>query len=322
MPSLLEVEDLRTHFDTPEGVVKAVDGVSFDVEAGETVGLVGESGCGKSVSALSLLRLVPEPPGRIVGGRALFEGRDLLSLTPAELREVRGARIAMVFQEPMSSLNPVLTVGRQIVEALQAHERMGKGAANDRAAELLHMVGIADARERLRAYPHQFSGGMRQRVMLAMALSCSPRLVIADEPTTALDVTIQAQILELLQRLSAETGAATLLITHNLGVIARYARRVNVMYAGKIVEQGAALDIFRNPQHPYTQGLLQAVPRVTRGRGEPLATIEGAPPNLAQLPGGCAFHPRCPHAMERCRAEAPPMTPRAPAHHAACWLEG
>ena len=322
MSTLLAVNDLRTYFTTREGTVKAVDGISYDIKEGETVGLVGESGCGKSVSALSVLRLVQSPPGRITGGSVEFEGRDLLQLSDAEMREVRGNRIAMVFQEPMSSLNPVLTIERQITEALQVHLHRGKREAISRAAELLHMVGIPDAADRLKSYPHQFSGGMRQRVMIAMALSCNPRLLIADEPTTALDVTIQAQILELLQRLSAETGAAVLIITHNLGVIARYASRVNVMYAGKIVENGTAVDLFKNPQHPYTKGLLQSVPRFTQGRGTKLSTIEGTPPDLAHLPSGCPFHPRCSYAIDQCRVETPTLTVRAPDHAAACWVEG
>lgn len=322
MSTLLAVNDLRTHFTTREGTVKAVDGISYDIQEGETVGLVGESGCGKSVSALSLLRLVQEPPGRIVGGAVEFEGRDLLKLSAEEMREVRGHRIAMVFQEPMSSLNPVLTVGRQINEALEVHLRLSRREATARAAELLHMVGIPDAADRLKSYPHQFSGGMRQRVMIAMALSCNPRLIIADEPTTALDVTIQAQILELLQRLSADMGTAVLIITHNLGVIARYASRVNVMYAGKIVERGTAPALFQNPQHPYTKGLLQSVPRLNQGRGTKLSTIEGTPPDMARLPAGCAFHPRCAYAIDQCRAEAPPLEERAPGHAAACWVAG
>ena len=321
MSTLLAVNDLRTHFTTREGVVKAVDGISYDIQEGETVGLVGESGCGKSVSALSLLRLVQSPPGRIAGGSVEFEGRDLLQLNDADMREVRGNRIAMIFQEPMSSLNPVLTIERQITEALDVHLGLGKREAVSRAAELLHMVGIPDASDRLKSYPHQFSGGMRQRVMIAMALSCTPRLIIADEPTTALDVTIQAQILELLQRLSAETGTAVLIITHNLGVIARYASRVNVMYAGKIVESGKAEDLFTKPQHPYTKGLLQSVPRLTQGRGTKLSTIEGTPPDLARLPAGCAFHPRCAFAIDKCRVETPVMEERAPGHAAACWVE-
>ena len=321
MATLLAVKDLRTHFTTREGVVKAVDGISYDIQEGETVGLVGESGCGKSVSALSLLRLVQDPPGRIVGGSVEFEGQDLLSLSVDEMRQVRGNRIAMVFQEPMSSLNPVLTIERQLTEALEIHLQLGKREATSRAAELLHTVGIPDARERLKSYPHQFSGGMRQRVMIAMALSCNPRLLIADEPTTALDVTIQAQILEMLQRLSAEMGTAVLIITHNLGVIARYASRVNVMYAGKIVESGTAVDLFQNPQHPYTKGLLQSVPQLKQDRGVKLSTIEGTPPDLAALPTGCAFHPRCAYAIDRCRAETPALEERSPGHAAACWVE-
>ena len=321
LATLLAVKDLRTHFTTREGVVKAVDGITYDIQEGETIGLVGESGCGKSVSALSLLRLVQDPPGRIVGGSVEFEGQDLLSLSVDEMRQVRGNRIAMVFQEPMSSLNPVLTIERQLTEALEVHLQLGKREATSRAAELLHTVGIPDARERLKSYPHQFSGGMRQRVMIAMALSCNPRLLIADEPTTALDVTIQAQILEMLQRLSAEMGTAVLIITHNLGVIARYASRVNVMYAGKIVESGTAVDLFQNPQHPYTKGLLQSVPQLKQDRGVKLSTIEGTPPDLSALPTGCAFHPRCAYAIDRCRAETPVLEERAPGHAAACWVE-
>ena len=320
MAALLEVKDLRTYFTTRDGVVKAVDGVSYDIQEGETLGLVGESGCGKSVSALSILRLIADPPGRIVGGSVEFEGRDLLQISEAEMRRVRGNRIAMVFQEPMMSLNPVLTIGRQVTEGLELHLKMSKGDARSRAAELLHMVGIPDAAQQLKSYPHQFSGGMRQRVMIAMALSCNPKLLIADEPTTALDVTIQAQILELLQRLSAEMGTAVLIITHNLGVIARYATRVNVMYAGKIVEGGTARELFTNPQHPYTKGLLKSVPRLNQDRREKLSTIEGAPPDLINLPQGCAFQPRCPYAVEQCSIEVPPLTDRGSGHVAACWV--
>ena len=322
MAALLEVKDLRTHFTTRNGVVKAVDSVSYDIQEGETLGLVGESGCGKSVSALSILRLIADPPGRIVSGSVEFEGRDLLQLSGAEMRQVRGNRIAMVFQEPMSSLNPVLTIGRQLTEGLELHLKMSKGDARSRAAELLQMVGIPDAAQQLNSYPHTFSGGMRQRVMIAMAMSCNPKLLIADEPTTALDVTIQAQILELLQKLSAEMGTAILIITHNLGVIARYASRVNVMYAGKIVEGGTTREMYANPQHPYTKGLLKSVPRLTQSRTEKLTTIEGSPPDLMNLPSGCAFQPRCAYAVAQCSVDAPPLTDRGNGHVAACFVPG
>tara|TARA_B100000809_G_scaffold204601_1_gene206005 strand:- start:508 stop:1476 length:969 start_codon:yes stop_codon:yes gene_type:complete len=318
--ALLEVKDLRTYFNTRDGVVKAVDGVSYDIQEGETLGLVGESGCGKSVSALSILRLIASPPGRIVGGSVEFEGRDLMKLSDAEMRRVRGNDIAMVFQEPMTSLNPVLTIGRQLTEGLELHLKMSKGDARSRAAELLTMVGIADAAQQLKNYPHQFSGGMRQRVMIAMALSCNPKLLIADEPTTALDVTIQAQILELLQKLSAEMGTSVLIITHNLGVIARYANRVNVMYAGKIVEGATARELFTNPQHPYTKGLLKSVPRLDQDRTKKLSTIEGSPPDLINLPQGCAFQPRCAYAVAECSVSVPPLTDRGDGHVAACFV--
>jgi len=294
MASLLEVKNLATHFFTQEGVVKAVDGVSYNVEEGEVVGIVGESGCGKSVGAMSIMRLVSSPPGRIVDGEVLFEGEDLVKADDDRLRDIRGNRISMVFQEPMTSLNPVLTVGRQLTETLELHMNMNKVESRQRAAELLEMVGIPDADRRLNDYPHQFSGGMRQRVMIAMALSCDPKLIIADEPTTALDVTIQAQILELMQDLSKELGTALIIITHNLGVVARYADRVIVMYAGKIVETASAIDLYQKPQHPYTLALLNSVPRLdsteTRVR---LDAIDGLPPNLSDLPAGCSFAPRC-----------------------------
>jgi len=318
--ALLEVKDLRTYFTTRDGVVKAVDGVSYDIQEGETLGLVGESGCGKSVSALSILRLITNPPGRIVGGSVEFEGRDLLQLSDADMRGVRGNDIAMVFQEPMTSLNPVLTIGRQLTEGLELHLKMSKGDARSRAAELLQMVGIPDTAQQLKSYPHQFSGGMLQRVMIAMGLSCNPKLLIADEPTTALDVTIQAQILELLQKLSAEMGTAVLIITHNLGVIARYTDRANVMYAGKIVEGGSTRELFANPQHPYTKGLLQSVPRLSQDRTEKLFTIEGSPPDLINLPQGCAFQPRCAYAVPECSVSTPPLTDRGDEHVAACYV--
>ena len=321
MNTLLRVKDLRTHFTTRDGVVKAVDGVTYDIQEGETIGLVGESGCGKSVSALSILRLITDPPGRIVGGSVEFEGRDLLTLNDAEMRGVRGNRIAMVFQEPMTSLNPVLTIGRQLTEGLELHLQMSKGEARSRSGELLQMVGIPNAAQQLKSYPHQFSGGMRQRVMIAMALSCNPKLLIADEPTTALDVTIQAQILELLQKLSADLGTSVLIITHNLGVIARYANRVNVMYAGRIVESGTTRDLFTNPQHPYTKGLLKSVQRLNQDRTQKLSIIEGTPPDLINLPQGCAFQPRCTFAVSECSVDAPALTDRGNGHMAACFVD-
>ena len=319
MAKLLELEDLRTQFFTTAGTVKAVDGVSYDVEKGETVGIVGESGCGKSVSALSILRLIPDPPGKIVGGKILFMGRNLLELSDVEIRKVRGADIAMVFQEPMTSLNPVLTIGRQITETLEHHMGIEREEADARAVELLGLVGISDAERRLKQYPHHFSGGMRQRVMIAMALSCEPKLIIADEPTTALDVTIQAQILELMKDLTRRLGVALIIITHNLGVVARYADRVNVMYAGKIVEKGSARQIYHNPSHPYTLGLLASVPRLDHKRGTKLVPIEGQPPDLTLLDQGCAFRPRCRFAVDRCTHEIPPLEEVGGGQMSACW---
>ena len=318
--SLLDVQSLQTQFSTSGGVVRAVDGVSWDVQEGETVALVGESGCGKSVSALSVMRLVSAPAGRIVGGRILFKGRDLLTLSEEEMRKLRGREIAMIFQEPMTSLNPVLTIGRQLTEGLEIHLGLDAAAARGRAAELLAMVGIPDPERRLPQYPHQFSGGMRQRMMIAMALACNPSLILADEPTTALDVTIQAQILELLKDLSRRLGVAMLIITHNLGVVARYADRVNVMYAGRIVERGTARELYANPRHPYTLGLLKSVPRLDIPRRQRLDPIDGQPPDLTRLPAGCAFGPRCAFRVERCGVEAPALTPiDGPGHVAACW---
>jgi oligopeptide/dipeptide ABC transporter ATP-binding protein len=317
---LLQVENLQTQFLTSAGVVRAVDGVTYDVEEGETVALVGESGCGKSVSALSIMRLVSEPAGRIVGGKIVFQGRNLLELSEEEMREVRGRDIAMVFQEPMTSLNPVLTIGRQLTEGLEIHLGMQHDAAIARSVELLGMVGIPDPARRLAQYPHQFSGGMRQRMMIAMALACNPKLILADEPTTALDVTIQAQILELMQDLSRRLGVAMLIITHNLGVVARYADRVNVMYAGRIIERGTAREIYANPRHPYTLGLLNSVPRLDEPIRAKLDPIEGQPPDLTRLPPGCAFSPRCIFRKERCELEAPVLEPvGAEGHIAACW---
>ncbi|MBI4497164.1 MAG: ABC transporter ATP-binding protein [Chloroflexi bacterium] len=321
MGTLLQVRDLRTYFFTQEGVVKAVDGISYDLEEGEVLGLVGESGCGKSVSALSLMRLIPWPPGRIVSGEILFEGRDLLKLNEDDMRHIRGNRIAMIFQEPMTSLNPVLTIGQQIGEALQLHMGMNNRQARQRSAELLQMVGIPEAARRLDDYPHQFSGGMRQRVMIAMGLSCNPKLLLADEPTTALDVTIQAQILELIKRLTAELGTAVIIITHNLGVVARYADRVNVMYAGRIIETASARELYANPRHPYTLGLLKSVPRLDEALKEKLDPIEGMPPDLVNVPPGCPFRPRCRFAVEKCAVEYPPFFKVAEKHGAACWVD-
>jgi oligopeptide transport system ATP-binding protein len=319
MAKLLEINDLRTYFFTQDGVVKAVDGVSYDLEEGEILGIVGESGCGKSVSALSIMRLVANPPGRIVGGEVLFDGDDVLKLNDSEMRHIRGNRIAMVFQEPMTSLNPVLTIGRQLTETLELHQDMDKNQARDRSVELLRIVGIPDAEQRIKDYPHQFSGGMRQRVMIAMALSCNPRLIIADEPTTALDVTIQAQILELMQNLSKEFGTALIVITHNLGVVARYAHRVNVMYAGKIIETGTSEEIYHQPKHPYTKGLLKSVPRLDEAMKTKLDPIEGMPPDLVSLPQGCSFAPRCKYVYDKCLQETPTLMETKGAHLSACW---
>ena len=319
MATLLEVKDLRTHFFTFEGVVKAVDGVSYEVEEGETLGLVGESGCGKSVSALSLMRLIPDPPGKIMAGELLFEGEDILKIDMDDMRRIRGAKMSMVFQEPMTSLNPVLTVERQLSETLQLHRGMNREEARNESIDLLARVGIPDAERRIRQYPHQFSGGMRQRVMIAMALSCNPRLIIADEPTTALDVTIQAQILELMKSLTSEFGVALIVITHNLGVVARYADRVNIMYAGKIIERGTAKEVYANPRHPYTVGLLKSVPRLDLPRRAKLDPIEGQPPDLINLPEGCSFRDRCRWAVDKCATDAPPLMLVNEGHWSACW---
>lgn len=316
---LLEVNNLTTHFFTSDGVVKAVDGISYEVEEGETLGIVGESGCGKSVSALSLMRLVADPPGKIVAGEVMFEGRDILQVEDSEMRSIRGNRMAMVFQEPMTSLNPVLTIGRQVTETLELHQNMSKTEARAKAAELITQVGIPDAENRLKDYPHQFSGGMRQRVMIAMALSCNPRLIIADEPTTALDVTIQAQILELMQELSKQYGTAMIIITHNLGVVARYANRIIVMYAGKIIETGSSKEIFHNTRHPYTLGLLNSVPRLDEAMKVSLDPIEGLPPDLVDLPPGCSFAPRCPYVFDKCTQETPVLMDHSDIHTTACW---
>ena len=320
---LLEVQNLRVSFQTEDGVVQAVDGVSFAIDAGEVVAIVGESGSGKSVTAMTLMGLTRGPNARFEG-RALFNGRDLVGASEDELREIRGARIAMVFQDPMASLNPVYRVGRQIAEQIRQHEpKTSKVEALDRAAQLMERVGIPHARERARSYPHEFSGGMRQRVMIAMALANSPKLLIADEPTTALDVTIQAQILDELRQLRKSTGSAIILVTHDLGVVADIADRVVVMYAGRVVEQGTLDEIFYDPQHPYTWGLLGSITRIDRDRSQRLPAIPGQPPSLLRPPKGCHFRPRCPHAFERC-TEVPDLAARlaeAPAHLDRCWLE-
>ena len=321
MAKLLEVQDLRTQFHTPSGTVHAVDGMSYDVEQGETVAIVGESGCGKSVSALSILRLLPVPSGRIVSGAIRFLGQDLLALGNEDMRAVRGRQIAMVFQEPMTSLNPVLTIGLQLTETMVQHLALSRAESAIRAVAYLQMVGIPEPEQRLKQYPHHLSGGMRQRVMIAMALCCEPTLIIADEPTTALDVTIQAQILELMKGLSQRFGVALILITHNLGVVARYADRVNVMYAGKIIEQGKARDVYRHPRHPYTLGLLRSVPRLDQPRRRQLESIPGQPPDLTRLPNGCAFVPRCGFKVERCALEVPHLVHLENGHGSACWQQ-
>ena len=318
---VLEVKNLAVEFGSGAGRVRAVDDVSFDVRPGETLAIVGESGSGKSVTALSLLRLVPTPPGRICSGEILFHGEDLLKASEASIRSIRGNRIAMIFQEPMSSLNPALTVGLQIAEPLQLHGKLTWAKAFERARELLGKVRIPDAARRVNAHPHQFSGGMRQRAMIAMALACKPNLIIADEPTTALDVTVQAQILSLLKNLTKETNAALILITHDLGVVARYADRVCVMYAGRVVESGSAQDIYANPQHPYTLGLMASIPRLDQEAGQRLTPIDGQPPDLAALPKGCAFEPRCRFAMARCRRERPALESQGGRHYRACFAD-
>jgi peptide/nickel transport system ATP-binding protein len=324
---LLEVEDLKTHFFSEDGITRAVDGVSFRIDPGETLGIVGESGCGKSVAALSVLRLLPERSGRTVAGSVRFDGIDLLALSEAEMRDIRGNRIAMIFQEPMTSLNPVLTIGHQIAESLRIHKRLDRGQARERAREMLELVRIPDARSRLEDYPHQFSGGMRQRVMIAMALACSPKLLIADEPTTALDVTIQAQVLKLILELKEKTGAAVILITHDLGVVAETCQRVIVMYAGRKVEEASVLELFDRPAHPYTRGLLASIARGRAGsRARRLQEIPGIVPSLKEPIAGCAFAPRCSHSMDRCQREAPTLrdigSDIGSPHLAACFVAG
>ncbi len=321
---ILEIDDLRTYFYTRDGIVRAVDGVSFKLNRGETLCVVGESGCGKSVTAMSILRLLPQPPAKVESGEIRFEGRDLLKVSDNEIRAIRGNAISMIFQEPMTLLNPVLTVGRQISESIVLHQGLSRSAANKRATEMLDLVRIPEARQRLREYPHQLSGGMRQRVMIAMALSCSPKVLIADEPTTALDVTIQAQILNLMVELKRDLGTAIILITHDLGVVAEMAERVVVMYAGRKVEEAPVDELFKRPMHPYTHGLLGSIPRLNRlaeedDEGVRLQEIPGTVPSLNQAIPGCAFAPRCDLAVERCHGEAPSLEQKRPEHWAACW---
>ena len=318
---ILDVRDLRVEFDTQDGVVHAVNGISYRLHKGETLGIVGESGSGKSVSVLAAMRLLPTPPARIAGGEVWFMGQNLLELSEAEMRSIRGSQMAMVFQDPMTSLNPVLTIGYQLMEPLQLHLGMDKEEARERAAELLKMVGIPEAEKRLDDYPHQFSGGMRQRVMIAMALACNPALLIADEPTTALDVTIQAQIVELVKQLQEQMGMALIWITHDLGVVAGLAERVIVMYAGMIMEDAPVDDLYENPRHPYTKALLRSLPRMDGSPGEKLETIEGLPPDLIALPQGCPFAARCKMAKEICFEQRPPLEEIAPGRRLACWVD-
>ena len=318
---LLNVQGLETQFKTPEGVVHAVNGVDFTLKEGETLGVVGESGCGKSVSMLSILRLIQQPPGKIVAGEAMFRGQDLLKMTKEEIRHVRGGQISMVFQDPMTSLNPVMAIGKQLAEPLMLHLGLNKEQARDRSVELLEQVGIPHAADRLKDYPHQYSGGMRQRVMIAMALSCAPQILIADEPTTALDVTIQAQIVELVIRLREEVGMAIVWITHDLGVVASIAHRVNVMYGGFIIEESPIRDLYAHPSHPYTIGLLGSLPQIHEQRRQRLYSIEGMPPMLYQKPHSCPFSPRCRWVVEHCRLENPPLMPVGDNHRAACWVD-
>jgi oligopeptide/dipeptide ABC transporter ATP-binding protein len=319
LEDLLSIEDLVVEFRTSGRAIQAVNGISYSVAAGEIIAIVGESGSGKTVSARAILGLVPSPPGKVVSGSITFDGTDLLGLDDQAIRQIRGKDISMVFQEPMTSLNPVLSLGRQLTEAMRLHLKYSQAEADARAVELLTMVGISDPADRLRQYPHQLSGGMRQRVMIAMALSCRPKLILADEPTTALDVTIQAQVLSLMKDLCADMGVALIIITHNLGIVARYAQRVNVMYAGRIVETGTASSLYGNPSHPYTVGLLNSVPRLDQVRGTLIEPIPGNPPDLAALGPGCAFAPRCRFATDRCHADLPPLMDVAADHRSACW---
>ncbi len=318
---LLEVKDLKTRFKITGAYVHAVNGISYALNESDSLGVVGESGCGKTVGVMSVMRLIPQPPGEIYEGEVLYGGRDLLKLSMEEMRHVRGKEIAMIFQDPMTSLNPVMRIGRQITEALELHMAMDRKQARARAAELLTMVGIPRAADRLDDYPHQFSGGMRQRVMIAIALSCVPQILIADEPTTALDVTIQAQIVDLVKKLRDELGMAIVWITHDLGVVARLVQNVIVMYAGYIIERSPVEELYAHPSHPYTLGLLGSLPRIDSGDRERLVSIQGVPPDLVDLPQGCPFRPRCRFAIDRCQMENPPLMPVGPAHEAACWVD-
>ena len=318
--NMLEVRDLKTHFLTDAGIVKAVDGISFDLKQGETLGIVGESGCGKSVTNLSIMRLIPSPPGKIVGGEIFFEGQDILKLSESELRHIRGNMISMIFQDPMTSLNPFLKISTQMIETICIHQDISKKAALEKSIDMLNLVGIPDAKSRIHNYPHQFSGGMRQRVMIAMALSCEAKILIADEPTTALDVTIQAQILELIQKLSRQLNTSVIIITHDLGVVAGMCDNVCVMYAGKIVEKAKTEDLYAHPAHPYTFGLIQSVPRLDKAKNGRLFSIEGQPPNVIDLPPCCPFHPRCEKAMDVCRTQYPPTKNLGEHHEVSCWL--
>lgn len=319
--ALLEIQDLETHFKTPDGIVHAVNGVSFKLAEGETLAVVGESGCGKSVTMLSVLRLIPQPPGKIIAGKAWYQGKDLLSISDEEIRKVRGGQIAMVFQDPMTSLNPVMTIGKQLAEPLMLHLGMNKQQAADRSVELMEMVGISEAKSHLKDYPHQFSGGMRQRVMIAMALSCNPQILIADEPTTALDVTIQAQIVELVKRLRQELGMSIVWITHDLGIVAGIAHRVLVMYGGYIIEEADVKELFANPSHPYTLGLIGSLPRVDGNQKDRLFSIEGMPPVLYSKPNACPFAPRCKYAIDRCWKENPALVEINAGHKLACFVD-
>jgi oligopeptide transport system ATP-binding protein len=320
MEPLLDVKNLKTQFFTQDGVVKAVDDVSFHIMPGETLGIVGESGCGKSITAMSIMRLIPSPPGKIVGGQILFDGEDVMKMSDEEVRSIRGNKIAMIFQDPMTSLNPVLTINRQISESLELHLGMSKSQSRARSVELLKMVGIPNAEERVDQYPHQFSGGMRQRVMIAMALSCNPSLLIADEPTTALDVTIQAQILDLMRNLQQEHNTALMMITHDLGVVAGMTDRIQVMYAGHVVETAPTEELFANPRHPYTVGLLNSIPRLDAVAKAKLSPIRGLPPDLIDLPDMCPFLPRCDYAREKCEQQNPPLLEVNDVHRSACWF--
>ena len=324
MHKILQVRDLKTHFETRNGTVKAVDGVSIEVNAGDTLGIVGESGCGKTVLALSIMRLIPEPPGRIVSGTIHFDGTDILGLNNEEMRKLRGREISMIFQEPMNSLNPVLKVGDQVAESIRLHQGLSKKDSLERALEMLRLVGMPSAEERLKNYPHQMSGGMRQRVMIAMALSCNPRLMLADEPTTALDVTIQAQIIELINTMKEKVGTSVILITHDLGVIAEAAQYAAVMYAGKVVEYCSASDLFSNPLHPYTEGLMKSTPNIgeiPNDKNVRLNVIPGTVPSLYSLPVGCSFQERCPYVMEICKKREPQLKEKFPGHQVRCWKQ-